>query len=137
LLFGGAKGGGKSFLFSLWVDYWVNWLITFFDLKPSENPVPLGFIGRKQSVDFNHTTLETFKRVIPSDHYVIREQDQELIFGGTAKVFYGGLDNKDRIKKFNSMELAFLGIDQAEETDRTDTDVIRADVLARHHARGR
>lgn len=126
LLFGGAKGPGKSFLLCGWVDHWVEYLIDLFELKPSDNPIPLGFIGRKQGVDFTHTTLETFKRIIPSDHYRIKTQEKEIIFKETAKVFYGGLDDQDRIKKFNSAEFAFLAIDQAEETERNDVDVLQA-----------
>jgi hypothetical protein len=124
VLFGGAKGGGKSFLLSLWIDVWVDTLIRLFRLSPSENPVPLGFIGRKQSVDFTSTTLETFKRVVPPDHYRIRER--EIIFHNTAKVFFGGLDDQRRIHKFNSAEFAFFALDQAEETERTDVNVLQA-----------
>lgn len=130
LNFGGAKGPGKSFLFCVWVDHWCGKLIEIFGLKnhkPAE-PIPVGFIGRKRSVDFSHTTLETFKRVIPADHYTIKQQEKAIIFDDTLKVFFGGLDNTDQIRKFNSMEIAFFGIDQAEETDRPDLDVLQAAV---------
>lgn len=128
LLYGGAKGGGKSYMFCLWVDRWVEFLIGFFDLwnNPPKEPIPVGFIGRKQSIDFKNTTLETFKRFVPADHYRLKKGDQEIIFRDRLKVFYGGLDDQERIKKFNSMEIAFFGIDQAEETERTDVDVLKA-----------
>lgn len=129
LCYGGGKGGGKSFLFCLWVDHWMEWLVEYFGLikgSQPKNPVPLGFIGRKQGIDFKHTTLETFKRVIPPDHYRIKEQDQEIIFWDVAKVLYGGLDDKQRINKFNSAENAFIALDQAEETERTDVSVLQA-----------
>jgi hypothetical protein len=61
VMFGGAKGPGKSFLLCHWVHYWCNYLSTLFNLKPSDIPIPLGFIGRKQSIDFKKTTLETWK----------------------------------------------------------------------------
>lgn len=126
VLYGGGKGGGKSFLFNIWLNYWVEELIEFFDLKPNaKNPLPLGFIGRKQGVDFRRTTLETFKRIIPSENYRIREADQEIIFHDRAKVYFGGLDDRERINKFNSAEFAFIAIDQAEETERPDTSVLQ------------
>ena len=126
ILFGGAKGGGKTLLFCTWVDHWMEWLIRFFDIKePLKNPLPVGFIGRKQAVDFRKTTLETFKRIVPPDHYYIREQEQEIIFKDRLKLLYGGLDDRERINKFNSFESCFLGIDQAEETDRQEIGVLR------------
>lgn len=126
VLFGGAKGPGKSFLLCHWVHYWCNYLSILFKLSPSENPIPLGFIGRKQSVDFRKTTLETWKRVIPSRNYVIKEQQSEIIlFDGVCKISFGGLDSQDTINKFNSAEYAFFALDQAEETSREDVAVLR------------
>ncbi len=137
VMFGGAKGGGKTVLFCLWVDHWVERLIDIFEIKitPSQSPLPVGFMGRKRGVDFTRTTLETFKRFIPSDHYHIKEQSQEIIFFKTLKVFYGGLDDQERIAKFNSAEFAFIGIDQAEETERTDVDILQATLRLTHNGK--
>lgn len=130
ILFGGAKGGGKSYLFCLWVLLWVHWLIKFFSIEKVEHPLPLGWIGRKRAVDFNDTTLETFKRVVPSHLYRIKEQDKEIIFIDEAiekvKVLYGGLDDQKDINKFNSAEFCFIGIDQSEETLRSEVSVLQA-----------
>lgn len=127
VMYGGAKGGGKSFLFCWWVLEWSKYLTELFGLFPAPNPLPLGFIGRKQGVDFVKTTLETWKKLIPYQYYTIREQAKEIIlFGGASKLFYGGLDDRENINKFNSMELAFIGVDQAEETVRSDIDVLQA-----------
>ena len=102
-------------------------LIERFGLKtPLKNPIPAGFIGRKQGVDFKKTTFETFKRVIPEGNYRVREQDQEIIFHDRIKVYFGGLDDRELINKFNSAEFAFFAIDQAEETERADVDVLQA-----------
>lgn len=133
--FGGAKGGGKSYLFCLWVVEWVKTLIEFFKLEPSVNPLPLGFIGRKRSVDFTKTTFETFKKIIPTSDYEIKEQDKEIILYKRAKAWYGGLDDQININKFNSAELAFLAIDQAEETIRKDVAVLQASLRLVHNGK--
>lgn len=125
MLFGGGKGGGKSLLFCLWVYFWSQHLIDLFEIKDIGSPLPVGFIGRKQGVDFRRTTLETFKRTIPSHYYTIKEQDQEIVIQNKVKIYFGGLDDRQRINKFNSAEFAFIGIDQAEETERTDVDVLQ------------
>lgn len=113
-------------MFCTWTKVWVEWLIKFFDLQPSKNPVALGFIGRKRSVDFKKTTLEEFKRIIPSDHYRMHDNDSEIIFHETAKVFCGGLDDPKRIEKFNSANYAFFALNQAEETERSEVGVLKA-----------
>lgn len=109
-----------------WVDHWCDWLIEFFDIKlPLKNPIPIGFMGRKQAVDFRRTTLETWKLNIPTDHYRIREQDSEIIFKERLKIYYGGLDDREKVNKFNSAEFAFFILDQAEETEREEVGVLR------------
>jgi hypothetical protein len=126
ILYGGSKGGGKSFILCHWVHFWCNELCSILQLEPSTAPIPLGFIGRKQSIDFRKTTLETWKRSIPSENYTIKEHTGEIIlFNGSCKVFFGGLDSQDTINKFNSAEFSFFAIDQAEETTREDVAVLR------------
>jgi hypothetical protein len=134
--YGGAKGGGKSFLFCLWAFQWCNALIRFFDLnEPLKHPLPVGFIGRKRAVDFNKTTLETWKRVIPPEAYIIREQDKEIIINGRVKMGFGGLDDQENINKFNSAELAFVAIDQGEETEESDLGTLEASLRLKHNGR--
>ena len=133
LLFGGGKGGGKSMLFCLWVDHWLDYLMHFFDMKePMANPLPVGFIGRKQAVDFRKTTLETWKKIVPPDHYYIRDQDGEIIYKDRLKLLFGGLDDRKNINKFNSFESCFFGIDQAEETERSEIAVLRGSLRLRY-----
>ena len=71
ILFGGAMGGGKSYIGCLLLDKFANWVIEHFKLKATKYPINLGFMGRNRAVDFNDTTLETWKRITP-DHYYIR-----------------------------------------------------------------
>lgn len=127
LLYGGAKGGGKSFLFCLWVFMWCKMLIKIFGItEPLQYPLVVGFMGRKRAVDFNKTTLETWKRTIPPQAYRIREQQKEIIIDEKVCVWFGGLDDTDNINKFNSAELCFIAIDQAEETDETELGTLEA-----------
>lgn len=91
-----------------------------FKLTPRRYPIPIGFMGRKQSTDFNDTTLETWKKFIPEDFYEIRTSDKEIIIHNTVKIQYGGFDSEDTVKKFNSAEYGFGFIDQAEEVSQDD-----------------
>ena len=132
LLWGGSKGGGKTYLLCLWAFQWAKWLIDFFEIEKIKFPLPVGFIGRKQSVDFTDTTLETFKKIIPSQCYEIKAQDKEIIIGRKVKILFGGLDDSDVVKKFNSAEFAFFALDQAEETERNDVSTLQATLRLRY-----
>jgi len=134
-LFGGAKGGGKSYLLCIWITTWVYSLIEFFGLKKSKFPLPLGFMGRKRGVDFNDTTMETFKKIIPKGKCTIKPHDIEVVFEDTAKVLFGGLDDEQNINKFNSAEFCFLAIDQAEETLRKELSVLQATLRLTHEGK--
>ena len=123
----------NSFLLCLWVAGWVRYLIKLLQIDSPKYPVALGFIGRKRAVDFNDTTLETFKRTIPPDIYEIKTQDKEIIIDHTAKIAYGGLDDQENINKFNSAEFAFIAIDQAEETIRDDIAILQATLRMKYN----
>ena len=131
LTYGGAKGGGKSYLLCVWAYCWTKFLIELLGLKASEFPVPVGFLGRKRAVDFNKTTFETWKKVIPHSLYTVRAGEKEIVIDGTAKILYGGLDDQENVNKFNSAELAFIGIDQAEETEQEDIAVLMGSLRLR------
>lgn len=123
--YGGAKGGGKTVLLCAWVYWTCCDLIRRYGLTPGKYPLPVGFMGRVQGIDFKNTTLETWKAIIPPEGYAIREGDQEIIIGEAVKVDYGGLDRTDAVNKFNSAEYIFIAIDQAEETNRDTVAVLR------------
>lgn len=125
VLYGGAKGGGKSVFGCIWLFIKALAVLDKFKLRPSKYPLPLAFMGRKQSVDFNDTTLETWKAMIPEDAYELRVGEKEIIIKDCLKIQYGGLDDTNTIKKFNSAEYAYIFIDQAEEVLRDDYGMLR------------
>ena len=127
LLYGGAKGGGKS-VFGCYWSYLKAYEIAqrfFADKKPA-HPLPVGFMGRKVGKDFKDTTLGTWKRFIPAERYRIVGKPAEIIIEDRVKLLTGGLDRSEDIQKFNSAELAFFFIDQAEETTIDDIMALRA-----------
>ena len=126
VLFGGAKGGAKTFFGCVWSYVRCQEIIQQFHLQPTKLPLPIGFMGRKRGVDFAGTTLEVWKAVIPAAAYVIREQAREIVIADCVKIDFGGLDSPDIVQKFNSAAYAFIFIDQAEETTRDDVAALRA-----------
>jgi len=124
ILFGGAMGGGKSYIGCLLLDSFASWVIETFKLQPDKYPINLGFMGRNRAVDFNDTTLETWKRLIPQSHYYIRSQDKEIVIEDRVKYAFGGLDREEDVSKFSSAEFAVVFIDQAEECSRDNIAVL-------------
>jgi hypothetical protein len=122
VLYGGAKGGGKSYL--LCTDAYARALeyIDRFQLKPAEHVPHIGWMGRKQGVDFTGTTLQTWQNLVPQDTYELKSANERhpkhILIQGSIAIDYGGLDRQDSINKFNSAEYAHVWVDQAEETQR-------------------
>ena len=115
ILFGGAMGGGKSFVGCfLFFEYAIR-IIEKYNLQVDKYPIQLGFMGRNRGVDFSDTTLETWKRLIPQDQYIIREKDKEIVIQGKVKYSFGGLDTTEDVSKFSSADFAVVFLDQAEE----------------------
>jgi hypothetical protein len=126
VLYGGAKGGGKSVFGCFWCLHKVLEIVKVCDIGPRLHPIPVGFMGRKRGVDFTNTTLETWKRFIPQEYYEIRGKPAEIIVLGRVKILTGGLDNSEIVNKFNSAEYAFFFLDQAEEVDAGQIGELRA-----------
>lgn len=107
----------KSVLLCRYAWLYCKSVIEHFKIPVLKNPIPLFFLGRLQGIDFDDTTLETWKTWIPEDDYQIKEKNKEIIIDRRVKIQYGGLDNKKVVKKFNSAEYGAFGLDQAEEIE--------------------
>lgn len=115
LLYGGAKGGGKSWFMCVWVFLMA--------VKYRGNKL---FFCRRRSVDFTNTTLETWRKSIPANLYRINEQKKKIYIDITKSVIdYGGLDDPLVVQSLNSAEYAHIGVDQAEEVDQDSFSMLR------------
>jgi phage terminase large subunit len=125
ICFGGAKGGGKSVFGCVWMFLKCIEVIKRFDLKPTPEPQVIAFMGRKQSVDFTSTTLRTWKAFISPEVYEIKKQEKLIIIDQTVAIQFGGMDDSDTVKKFNSAEYGYYFVDQAEECTEEDIGLLR------------
>ena len=108
VLYGGAKGGGKSVFGCFWCLGKAIEIIKQCNISERKHPIPIGFMGRKRGIDFTNTTLETWKRFIPEHLYEIKGKPAEIVIGNRVKILTGGLDNGDVVNKFNSAEYGFF-----------------------------
>lgn len=131
ILYGGAKYGGKSWFLCVWSYLFACEFAKKYKIPKSDNPLPIGFLGRKVAKNFNDTTLETWFKTIPHDGYVAKGNPTELIIDNRVKIHTGGLDNRETINKFNSAEYAFFAIDQAEECTEDDVALLRGATFGR------
>ena len=79
VLYGGAKGGGKSVFGCMWCFNKALEIIEECQIARRKHPIPVGFMGRKRGVDFTNTTLETWKWFIPQKAYEIKGKPAEII----------------------------------------------------------
>ena len=129
LLYGGAKGGGKSFFLCVWMWNYAQTIIDRFGLEPTNNPPHIGWVGRKQAIDLTGTTLQTWRQLIPEQLYQLRggsdRDTRHILIRDRVAIDYGGLDRQESVNKFNSAEYGFFCIDQAEEVTKDEVSVLR------------
>jgi len=125
LMYGGAKGGGKSVFGCIWCFLEAKRLIKRYKIPRTKYPLVIGFMGRKQSVDFTNTTLLTWKKMIPEEAYALKEQKKLIVIDDAVAYHYGGLDDSDMVRKFNSAEYCRYFLDQAEECSEQDVGMLR------------
>jgi hypothetical protein len=126
LLYGGAKGGGKSIFGCYWMYLECYEIARKYIPNPLKHPVPIGFMGRKVAKHFKETTLDTWKRFIPPNMYQMKGDPAEIVIAERVMIRTGGLEAKEDLEKFNSAEFARIFVDQAEETTKDDISVLRA-----------
>ena len=128
LLYGGAKGGGKSYFLCVLLYTLSLMIIEQHRLEPSKAPLHWSWMGRKIGSDFVGTTLDTWQRVIPCDCYRLCGASdihpRHILIWDRVAIDFGGLDSQQAINKFNSAEYAVVAVDQAEETSKDDVAVL-------------
>lgn len=122
----------------MWSRYLIDFFGLVYDPKDPKPPLAIGFWGRKIGAHFGSTTLETWKRTIPSSLYRLKSDKiggNYIELFSLVKIYYGGLDNQKKLEKFNSAEFAFIAVDQAEETERADVQVLRATLRLKYQGK--
>jgi hypothetical protein len=109
VLYGGARGGGKSYLGCR----------RAVELA-EEHPGIRGYLCRAEAVTFKRTTLITLTDqvdVLSRPGWTIHSSDQYLLHANGSRLDYGGLASNEDRDKLKSMELTFGFVDEASDVD--------------------
>lgn len=123
ILYGGAKGSGKSYLGCVWVIYMC---ITYPGIR--------ALIGRTVLTQLRVTTIKTlldlFKECnITQEHYVYNQQSNELKFYNGSEIVFRDLQYNPSDPNYDSLgglELTIAFIDEVAQVSRQAYDVVRS-----------
>lgn len=108
-LYGGARGGGKSYLGCR----------RAVELA-EEHPGIRGYLCRAEGVTFKRTTFVTLidkVDVLSRPGWTLRSSDQYFVHSNGSRLDYGGLASNEDRDKLKSMELTFAFVDEASDVD--------------------
>ena len=124
ILYGGAKGSGKSYLGCAWVLYMC---IAFPGIR--------ALIGRTVLTQLRVTTIKTlldlFKEcgIKPEEHYIYNQQSNEIKFYNGSEIVFRDLAYNPGDVNFDSLgglECTIAFIDEVSQVSRTAYDVVRS-----------
>lgn len=123
VLYGGAKGSGKSYLGTVWVLYMC---VTYPNIR--------ALIGRTVLTQLRVTTIKTlmdlFKTCgITQEHYVYNQQSNELKFYNGSEIVFRDLQYNPSDPNYDSLgglELTIAFIDEVAQVSRQAYDVVRS-----------
>jgi hypothetical protein len=118
VLYGGAKGGGKSYLGCR----------RAVELA-EEHPGIRGYLCRAEATTFKKTTMQTLLEqvgVLGRPGWELRTSDQYLLHGNGSRLDFGGLASNEDRDRLKSMELTFAFIDEASDVDPVSARTLEA-----------
>ena len=118
VLYGGARGGGKSYLGCR----------RAVELAEAHSGIR-GYLCRLEAFSFKHTTLLTLLGtvdVLSRPGWRHKASDQYLIHDNGSRLDYGGLASNEDRDKLKSMELTFGFVDEASDVEQLSARMLEA-----------
>lgn len=124
ILYGGAKGSGKSYLGCVWV---VSMCLSYTGIR--------ALIGRTVLTQLRVTTIKTLLQLLkdcglkPEEHYTYNQQSNELKFYNGSEIIFRDLQYNPSDPNYDSLgglEITIAFIDEVAQVSRTAYDVVRS-----------
>ena len=124
ILYGGAKGSGKSYLGCVWVVYMC---LTYPGIR--------ALIGRTVLTQLRVTTIKSLLELLkncnikPDEHYTYNQQSNELKFFNGSEIVFRDLSFNPSDPNYDSLgglEITIAFIDEVAQVSRTAYDVVRS-----------